>query len=59
MNTFISPPGPEDQDASWHEPRLSHAQRLAAALLPWYRPQAGELTDGPCVITTEKEAEAC
>ena len=33
------------------------APRWVAVLLPWLSP-AAELTDGPCVIETETEAEA-
>jgi hypothetical protein len=39
-------------------PHLNLAQQLGSALLPWYRPEPAQLADGPCVITTEKEAEA-
>jgi hypothetical protein len=55
--------------ATWtdHDPKPEPSQRLdcepvppaprwVAVLLPWLYP-AAELTDGPCAITTEAEAQ--
>ena len=48
--------GPQ-QDPARDEP-LGLADSLAVIVLPWLDPQAGQVTDGPCVVFRDPEASS-
>jgi len=52
MTGWAYPPGPSPEPE-----RLGLIDSLTVIFLPWLDRQAGELTDGPCVVETEPEAK--